>query len=170
MYDERFAQFERLLETAGKSIQRLKSSRMDAFSLSAAHTDCLSLLASAPDGLTQMQLADTLRMDRAQVSRVLRDLCGRAYVLTGAAGYKRRYRLTEAGLCVAQEIARTVAEVRNYVSGGIPTGDLDAFYRIFGILAARLSQAVALYGPAQRSPASRGENGEATLGTGDQED
>lgn len=150
MEDNRFSLFEGLIASAGKSIRRLKASRMDAFSLSAAHTDCLSSLASAPEGLTQTQLARSLGMDRAQISRVLRDLCARAYVRAEGPGYKSRYRLTEEGRSVAGEIARVVSQVIAYVSGDIPAREIESFYRTFKIIAGRLGEAVSLYGAPRR--------------------
>ena len=148
MNDGRFELFMGLLGSATKSIQRIKNGRMDEFDLSAAHTDCLCCLASAaPSGLTQSQLAARLGMDRAQVSRVLRDLRECAYVCAaGASGYKTPYRLTETGRRIAAQIAEIIAEVRRFVSGNIPVADTEAFYRTFGVIAERLSQAVQLYG------------------------
>ena len=147
MEDSRFELFMGLLGSASKSIQRLKAAGMERYSLSAAHTDCLYLLAGAmPEGMTQSQLAARLSMDRAQVSRVLRDLRERAYVLAGgAAGYKCRYRLTEAGSRIAAETERVIRGVNAFVSGSIPREEIDAFYRTFRTIAARLSEAVPLY-------------------------
>lgn len=142
-----------LVASAGKSIQRIKTAGMDAFSLSAAHTDCLSSLALAPDGLTQAQLAGALRMDRAQVSRVLRDLRAHAYVRTdGDPGYRRRYRLTDAGRRIAEEIARVSAQVSAYVRRGIPPEELESFYRTFSLLAKRLGDAAGLCAPPEAGP------------------
>ena len=147
MESSRFEVFMGLLGSATKSIQRLKNARMDAFDLSAAHTDCLCALASATSaGLTQTQLAARLGMDRAQISRVLRDLRARAYVCAGGTpGYKSPYRLTEDGRHIAAQIGDIIDEVRRYVSGSIPGAEIESFYRTFGVIAERLSQAVSLY-------------------------
>ena len=168
MEDSRFELFMGLLGSAAKSIQRLKSARMDEFNLSAAHTDCLCCLAAAaPAGLTQTQLAARLGMDRAQVSRVLRDLRARAYVCTGSApGYKSPYRLTDTGRHIAAQIGDIIGEVRRFVSGSIPLAELEGFYRTFGVIAERLGQAVQLYSepPAPDSaPADSIQKSEAQL-------
>ena len=162
MDENRFELFMGLLGSAAKSIQRLKAARMEPFRLSAAHTDCLcQLFGASADGLTQTQLAERLMMDRAQVSRVLRDLLDRAYVACGGAGsaggasgtgtdgsggYKSRYRLTDAGQRIAQEIQRIIAEINGFVSGSIPMEDIEGFYRTFKTIASNLSEAVNLYG------------------------
>lgn len=158
MDENRFDMFVGLLGSAAKSIQRLKATQMEPFRLSAAHTDCLCCLAAAaPGGLTQTQLAARLGMDRAQVSRVLRDLRARAYVCAGSApGYKSPYHLTDAGHRIAAQIGDIIGEVRRFVSGSIPTAELEGFYRTFGTIAERLGQAVQLYS----DPAASGEEGE----------
>ena len=164
MEDGRFELFMGLLGSATKSIQRLKNARMDEFDLSAAHTDCLCCLAdAAPAGLTQTQLATRLGMDRAQISRVLRDLRARAYVRTGndASGYKSPYCLTDAGRRIAAQIGEIIGEVRSFVSGSISGADIESFYRTFSVIAERLSQAVQLYSeppaPVPASPLPEGE-------------
>ena len=44
MDTSRFEQFSRLTSSAAKSIAKLKSAQMEAFSLSGAHTNCLCRL------------------------------------------------------------------------------------------------------------------------------
>ena len=153
MEDNRFELFMSLLGSAAKSIQRLKATHMEPYRLSAAHTECLySLISASADGLTQAQLAKRLSMDRAQVSRVLRDLRERAYVCAGgasgadSAGYKNRYRLTDAGRHIAGEITRVVAEINGFVSGSIPREEIEGFYRTFKVISQNLREAVTLYG------------------------
>ena len=148
MEDNRFELFCSLTSSAAKSIARLKAARMDAFDLSAAHTQCLCLLHEAmPEGLTQAELSRRIGMDRAQVSRVLRTLRERGYLPDAPqTGYKRRYVLTEAGLAAANGVQSIVAQVHAYVSEGIPQEDIICFYRTFAHIAQRLESAVTLFG------------------------
>ena len=163
MDDNRFELFMGLLSSAAKSIQRLKASQMEPFRLSAAHTDCLCSLASAmPEGLTQTQLAERLRMDRAQISRVLRDLREQAYVFPGEVGiYKSRYRLTDAGRRIAEEAMRIIEEIHTFVSGSIPREEIEGFYRTFKTIAGNLTEAVHLYGEPQTALTSDTEENHA---------
>ena len=148
---DRFLHFEAMIGSAAKSIQRLKALRMDAFHLSAAHTSCLTaLLRAMPAGLTQTELRRSLGMDRAQISRVLRQLGEKAYVTSGGAGYNRVYRLTESGERVSREIDGIVSEVLSFVSGEIPQAEIDAFYRTFAVITAHLSEAVDRFAAPQR--------------------
>ena len=157
MEDNRFELFCSLTGSAAKSIARLKAARMDAFDLSAAHTQCLCLLREAmPEGLTQAELARRIGMDRAQVSRVLRTLRERGYLPDAPqTGYKRRYALTEAGVDTANAVQSIVAQVHAYVSEGIPHEDIVCFYRTFAHIAQRLESAVTLFGaPGKDNPSS----------------
>lgn len=146
----RFFRFESMIGSAAKSIARLKSTGMARFQLSAAHTSCLLHLLSAPDGLTQTGLREALGMDRAQVSRVLHQLCDRDYVASSGAGYNRVYRLTQTGSAVAREIDGIVSEVLAFVSDSIPKEAIEAFYHTFSIIAANLSEAERRLFTAQR--------------------
>lgn len=150
MDNTRFARFEGYIGSAAKSIARLKAARMARFQLSAAHTSCLLRLHAAPEGLTQTGLRETLGMDRAQISRVLRQLGEKAYVTSGGAGYNRVYRLTESGERVSREIDGIVSEVLSFVSGEIPQAEIDAFYRTFAVITAHLSEAVDRFAAPQR--------------------
>ena len=141
MDNTRFARFEGYIGSAAKSIARLKAARMAHFQLSAAHTSCLLRLLAAPDGLTQTGLRETLGMDRAQISRVLRQLEDRRYVASDGTGYNRVYRLTPSGLCVSREVDSIVSEVLSFVSGAIPQEEIEAFYRTFSVITANLARA-----------------------------
>ena len=144
MEENRFERFCSLTGSAAKSIARLKAARMNAFDLSAAHTQCLTLLFEAmPAGLTQSELARRIGMDRAQVSRVLSALRSHGYLPADRpSGYKCRYVLTERGYCAAQQVQTIITEVHDYVSEGIPQEDLLCFYRTFERIAGRLESAV----------------------------
>ena len=149
MDNTRFARFEGYIGSAAKSIARLKAARMAHFQLSAAHTSCLLRPLAAPDGLTQTGLLEALDMDRAQISRVLRQLEDRRYVASDGTGYNRVYRLTPSGLCVSREVNSIVSEVLSFVSGAIPQEEIEAFYRTFSIITANLARAESRFGAPQ---------------------
>lgn len=143
--ESRFAQFSGLISSAAKSIQRLKLARMEAFHLSAAHTNCLCRL-STEGPLTQMELARQEGMDRSQISRVLRELTSRGYVQSeNRSGYKRRYQLTLSGEETAREIGHIILEVNRFVSDAIPAADLEVFYRTMRTITENLGRAVERY-------------------------
>lgn len=142
----RLALFAGLINRASKSIQRLKAAKMKRYDLSAAHTACLCRLAEAGEaGLTQSELAGLEGMNRAQVCRVLGELQSRGYALPAAQDgrYKKRYCLTGAGRTAAGEIDALILSINRFVSGCIPEGDIEVFYRTLTRIAENLERAEA---------------------------
>ena len=146
MEGSRFIQFVGLLNRASKSIQALKMMKMEHYQLSAAHTNCLCRLAEFPEGLTQTHLAELENMDRAQVSRVLRELEEKNYAVRTDSGgaYKRQYVLTPRGVETVREMEEIILRLNHYVSGEISDADLAVFYRTFHTITKNLSSAEAL--------------------------
>ena len=137
----RFEQFSALMTSAAKSVSKLKAAQMDAFSLSGAHTNCLCRLHEA-GSLTQGELTRLEQMDRSQVSRVLRDLAQKGYVVSDTqAGYKRRYTLTPAG-----GVEAIILDINRFVSDAIPDADIEVFYKTLTTITQNLQLAVEKYG------------------------
>ena len=132
MESNSFERFSGLISTANKSIMKLKRRRMEKYDLSGAHTNCIYRLYKYRDtGLTQKAIMELEQMDRAQVSRVIRDLEQSGYVTSeNSGGYKSVYGLTEAGLKVGEKINATVSEYMNSVSEAIPEEKLVVFYEV----------------------------------------
>ena len=146
MDKSRFEQFSHLTASAAKSIARLKTAQMEAFSLSGAHTSCLCRLYEA-GSLTQGDLTRAVQMDRSQVSRVLRDLAQKGYVSADAqAGYKRRYTLTPAGEQTAARVEAIILDINRFVSDAIPDADIEVFYKTLTTITQNLQLAVEKYG------------------------
>ncbi len=146
MEESRFELFAGLMNSAARSIQRLKAAGMKQFNLSAAHTTCLCRLAEAgEDGLTQGQLIQLEGMDRAHISRVLGELCRRGYAAPETQGgqYRKRYRLTPQGREITNEIQKIILSVNRFVSEQIPQADIDVFYRTLRTITQNLEQAAA---------------------------
>lgn len=146
MEKSRFILFTGLITGVMKSIQAMKMMKMEAYGLSAAHTNCLCRLAEAPQGMTQGELSRLEMMDRAQVSRVLRDLEDTGYAVreAGDKAYKHRYRLTARGEETTREMEAILLALNRYVSRDIPDEDLAVFYRTMTIIAENISRAEAL--------------------------
>lgn len=144
----RFDRYIALTSSSLKDIARLKAAKMEKYGLSVVHTDCLWHLYNAgPAGLTQRALTDLEHVDRAQISRVLRELLQEGYVThkEGDGTYKRPYVLTGSGYTVAAEMNDIILEINRYVSGDIPRDELIIFYRTLQTIARNLSRAVEHY-------------------------
>lgn len=132
MKESRFELFDGLIASAGKTLQRIKTNKMEKYGLGSTHTTCLCKLGKAGNvGVTQKELTEQEGIDRAQVSRVLRDLEQSGLVhAVGDSAYKRRYCLTEKGIAVTAEINDIILEINRYVSEEISMEDIAVFYRV----------------------------------------
>lgn len=141
MEKSRFIVFTGLITGIMKSIQAMKMLKMERYGLSAAHTNCLCRLAEHPEGLTQGELSDLEMMDKAQVSRVLRELEEKGYACRENGGaYKRRYLLTPLGVETTREMEEILLALNHFVSRDIPETDLEVFYRTLTVIAEQIKQ------------------------------
>lgn len=132
MEESRFELFDGLIASASKTLQRIKNDKMEKYGLGSTHTTCLCKLGKAGEqGVTQKELTEQEGIDRAQVSRVLRDLEQNELVeAVGSSTYKRRYCLTEKGQKITAEINSIILEINRYVSKEIPVEDIMIFYQV----------------------------------------
>ena len=143
MKESRFELFDGLIASAGKTLQRIKTNKMEKYGLGSTHTICLCKLGKAGEnGVTQKELTEQESIDRAQVSRVLRDLEQEGLVHTvGNSAYKRKYCLTEKGVQITAEINDIILEINRYVSEEISAEDIVVFYRVMQVIDGNLKKA-----------------------------
>ena len=143
MKESRFELFDGLIASAGKTLQRIKTNKMEKYGLGSTHTTCLCKLGKAgAAGVTQKELTEQEGIDRAQVSRVLRDLEQASLVeAVGSSAYKRRYCLTEKGKTITDEINGIILEINRYVSKDIPAEEIAVFYRVLQEIDGNLKKA-----------------------------
>lgn len=138
-----FETFSAMLGSASKSLEKIKSKKMEEFGLSGTHTLCLLQLYECPDGLMRTELANRLGVDRAQITRVVGELLSKGFATEEGrgSGYRKKCRLTEKGEAVSSEIMGTVERINKFVSGDIPPDRLKEFYDIFGEICEKLKSA-----------------------------
>ena len=143
MEESRFELFDGLIASAGKTLQRIKTNKMEKYGLGSTHTTCLCKLGKAGvDGVTQKELTEQECIDRAQVSRILRDLEQEGLVeAMGSSAYKRRYCLTEKGQQITEEINGIILDINRYVSAEISAEDIAVFYRVMQVIDGNLKKA-----------------------------
>lgn len=147
MEKDRFDQFYHLLSGSLKNVQKLKVLGMLPFGLTGAHTMCLRHLSAASDGLTRSEIVTLCDIDKAQVSRVINDLCAKGYVIetdSESFNYKKRLKLTPMGKDTTEKINKLVLDVNNFVSNDIPADELKIFYKTFEAISQRLEAAQTL--------------------------
>lgn len=143
MEQDRFDNFYYHASCALKSIQKLKNKAMIPIGLASAHTMCLRHLYAAPEGLTRTKLVHLCDIDKAQVSRIINDLCARGYVIEtddDSINYKKRLKLTPIGKDVAEEINSLVLKINSYVSKDFSEEEIDVFYKVFDVICERLKE------------------------------
>lgn len=147
MKESRFELFDGLIASAGKTLQRIKTNKMEKYGLGSTHTTCLCKLGKAgAAGMTQKEMTEQEGIDRAQVSRVLRNLEERGLVQTlGESAYKKRYCLTEKGGAVTAEISEIILEINGYVSEKFSEEDIAVFYKILQKIDENLKKAEEKY-------------------------
>lgn len=114
------------------------------FGLTGAHTMCLRHLYNNPDGLTRTKIVRLCDIDKAQVSRVINDLCAKGYVIETEnenINYRKRLKLTPMGKDTTVEINRLILDLNSFVSAEISQEELDIFYKVFDVICDRLKQA-----------------------------
>ena len=144
MDQDRFDKFYYHSSCALKSIQKLKNKAMLPFGLASAHTMCLRHLYNAPEGLTRTRLTLLCDIDKAQVSRIINELCSRGYVVETedeSINYKKRLKLTPMGKSIAEEINKIVIKVFSYVSSDFSEEEISNFYRVYDVICDKLREA-----------------------------
>lgn len=144
MEQDRFDAFYYRATCALKSIHKLKNKAMIPFGLASAHTMCLRHLYFAPEGLTRTRLVHLCDIDKAQVSRIINELCARGYVTETEdekINYKKQLRLTPMGVATAEEINRLVIKINSYVSDDFTQEEIENFYRVFDVICDKLREA-----------------------------
>jgi DNA-binding MarR family transcriptional regulator len=144
MQDSGFDRFYSTLCCTLKSVQKLKAKYMSPYGLSSSHTMCLRHLYAAPEGLTRTRLAKLCDIDKAQISRIVSELCSKGYITEPDSeniNYRKRLKLTALGKDTAEDINRTVCQIQSFVSGDIPEEQLANFYSTLDLISDKLKQA-----------------------------
>lgn len=142
--EDRFDKFNHLTSSAIKSIHKLKAMGMLPFGLTAAHTMCLRHLYNYPDGITRTKLVRLCDIDKAQISRIINDLCAKGYVVETEnenINYRKRLKLSPLGKDTTEAINRKVLRVNEFVSEDIPDDQLKTFYDTLSIICDKLKLA-----------------------------
>lgn len=142
--DTGFDKFYTMTCCALKSIQKLKNRYMATYGLTSAHTMCLRQLNDAPEGLTRTRLAKLCDIDKAQVSRIVNDLCSKGYMTEPDSeniNYRKRLKLTPLGKDTAKHMNEIISEIHSFVSKDISPQQLTSFYDTLDFICNRLKQA-----------------------------
>lgn len=132
MEQERFFRFTRLIDSAHKSILRLRLDKAADFGVKGVHVFWVYKLLQHPEGLSAAELAQRSQIDRSLISREISALKKDGYIAAKdkvlAHNYKAKLILTEKGVKAAKEIASLGVQIQNRASANIPKAELEQFY------------------------------------------
>ena len=132
-FDALYADIKNLL----KVVQNCKSNKMTEYGLKGSTAQSLCCIARAADGLNANELSDLLKIDKAQVSRCMAELGQKGLVFRDeqeGRQYRQKYRLTQKGSEVAQDIAHTSRGIREKIRAGVSNKELDEFFNVLEVL------------------------------------
>ena len=129
---ERFEEFVQNIESAHKSIVKLKAYEINKFGLKAANVMCLFFLGKHSDGLTPSELCELCGEDKAGISKSLAVLKKLNYISGNDDGnkkYRIKYKITEYGKEVCDEINKIIVNIVDKVGKGLTDEERIIFYK-----------------------------------------
>lgn len=137
----RFEQFTTAISQINKSVQRIKSIEMTTYGLKANHVMILFQLKKHASGLTPTQLCESCEVDKAAISRSLKELQLKGFVCEVKAD-NRKYRvplmLTSSGLEAATHIEEAIKNAVEVGGAGLTDRQRVEFYRSLMLIAKNL--------------------------------
>lgn len=146
MQEERFEEFSTLINSIHENICKLKASYTIELGLKEVHIFWIYLLKQHENGLSASELASASKVNRSLVSREIGSLI-EANVLyigenTAHTRNGRKFKLTDRGKSLAEEISRIAKDIQDKVNQGINEEDLAVFYNTLRLLASRFDSVV----------------------------
>jgi len=125
-----------------KLLQQLKRQKMAEYGLRGATALCLCQLLESDGGLTAGELATLGEIDKAQVSRCMKELLDEGFAYREEREgrcYRQKYCLTETGRAAARDINGTARVMEEALGKRVTDAELDGFYKTLYKLTTGLS-------------------------------
>lgn len=134
MDTNRFLVFYQSFDKIVKNIKKVEMSYMREYGLRSVHMGCLLYIKQSERGMTVTELAKACKLDKALISRTLRELTVAGFVYTDANGedktYNKKYLLTEKSEKITTDINNDIAAYITAARGDTPEEDIKTFYRV----------------------------------------
>lgn len=131
--ESRFENFISLIIEISRSIQRIKDAKMSELGLKASHTMVLYYLSQHGDGLTATNLTELCIIDKAAISRTLKQLICMELIYTNHVenkrSYRNRYYLTDEGKELASNINSIIEDALATAGVGIDDETRTIMYK-----------------------------------------
>lgn len=143
---DRFEAFAGLIIELNRCILRIKDNEMKQFGLKASHTMCLYQLSQHKEGLTATQLTELCSVDKAAISRTLKQLSEKALVHCDIPENKRSYRtvyqLTDEGERLSNAMNERINQALSTGGDGVTDADREVMYKAMGMIRDNLANYV----------------------------
>lgn len=129
--EERFQLFTVLIAGISRSIYRIKTEEMSEFELRSSHVSCLYYLYKR-GSLTAREICDLCAEDKANISRAVKLLEEKGYVVCDSSGGKRYQSplsLTESGKEIGKNIVEKIDRVLGVASEGLTEEERKIMYK-----------------------------------------
>ncbi len=132
----RFEQFSFVISAIYRHIQMIERNEMEKLGLKGVFVQYLELLHRHPEGITSSQICEICVLDKAAVSRTIREMEEHDLICRQGSSYRAKIRLTEQGRQVTEHVLTRTAKAVELA--GLPIDDRPALYtsleHISGIL------------------------------------
>lgn len=137
----RFLVFSQSFNRIVKDIKRLEKNYMSEHGLRSVHMGCLLCIKHSEKGMTITQLAKANKIDKALISRVVKELIGDGFLTTKSADktYNKKYVLTEKSENITSQIETIITNHMARARAGVSEGDLNTFYEVLAALEHNIS-------------------------------
>lgn len=142
MDTDRFLTFYRGISGIVRDIKRKEMSYMRGCGLRSVHLRCLIRIRASEGGLGAVEISRDCEMDKALISRTLRELCDGGFLESrprGRGAYKRVFLLTEKSERIMADFDRDISEYVAAARGGISNEELEIFYKVLFMLGRNIS-------------------------------
>ncbi|MBQ2757566.1 MAG: winged helix DNA-binding protein [Clostridia bacterium] len=132
MERERFEILSATMLRLVRAVQEIKAQKMGAYGLKGRSAAVLCRIFEQGGGMSATALVKACEVDKAQISRVLKELGEKGLVEKRGEEphrYKQQYFLTAAGRAAAADISRAFADIEKSVSHGLTAEQLHIFFR-----------------------------------------
>jgi DNA-binding MarR family transcriptional regulator len=140
--EKRFERFTVLMTGISRSIHKLKAEEMAEYNLKRSHVSCLYYLYKE-DSLTAKELCDLSDEDKANISRAIKYLEERGYLVCRSKAQKRYQsplELTEEGKAIGKRLVEKIDSVLEMAGEGVSDEDRMIMYRSLEHISFNLQQ------------------------------
>ncbi len=136
----RFEQFTLAISGIYRTIQKIERREMEQYGLKGGSAQYLVALSRHPEGLTAAQLCELCDLDKAVVSRTVKELEQRGLLTrdSGATGYRAKLQLTPAGQQAADFVRERAMAAVEAAGAGLSHAERAAMYAALESIALRL--------------------------------